>query len=231
LEYSRDFFKQVKPIQMNSFADLRSGGRVLAPSLEHFCISDDLMILGIVSGGAPVAEEVALKLNAPMDLIVIRRLLAPRGPGSILCAVNVAGTLVLDPELPPIPSEPETPLDHFLIGSIAELQQRANLCRGERDTVALSGRTIIIVDCGIRSGSSMQAAIAAVRTLSPRRIIAAAPVASNGASDMIQKLADDYVYCHSPPTFGHVGLWYKDFSRPADDRLSELIRDKNSSAR
>jgi putative phosphoribosyl transferase len=215
---------------MNPFADLRSGGRFLASSLERFCDSDDLMILGIVSGGAPVAEEVALKLKAPMDLIVIRRLLAPHGPASILCAVNVAGTLVLDPDLPDIPSKPETPLDHFLTTSIAELQQRANLSRGERKPVPLTGKTIILVDCGIRSGSSMQAAISAVRRLNPRRIIAAAPVASSTVNEIIQKLADDYVCCGSPEPFGHVGLWYKDFSRPADDHLAAMIRDKNCNA-
>lgn len=210
---------------MNSYADLRSGGRVLVSSLERFRDSDHLMILGIVSGGAPVAEEVALELIAPMDLIVIRRLLAPHGPASILCAVNVAGTLVLDPELPEIPSKPETPLDHFLTTSIVELQQRANLCRGGRKPVPLTGKTVILVDCGIRSGSSMRAAISAVRTLNPRRVIAAAPLASSAGSDIIQKLADDYVFCGSPEPFGHVGLWYKDFSRPADNHLAALIRD------
>jgi putative phosphoribosyl transferase len=218
------------PNQIAMFANLGSAGRPLAARLEHIEDRDDLVVLGIVSGGAPVAQEVALRLNAPMDLVIIRRLLMPQGPGSQVCAVNVAGTLVLDAELTPPPAEPETPLEHFLAAAIAELHQRAETCRGGRRPLELSGKTIILVDCGIRTGLTMQAAIKAVRTIEPRRIIAAAPVTSSDGRAAVREIVDEFVCCAQPEPFIHVGVWFKDFSRPADERLGELIRDQKSNA-
>jgi putative phosphoribosyl transferase len=208
---------------MEPFKDLRSAGQTLASSLEHLAGVEDTIVLGLVSGGVPVAREVALKLSASMDLVTIRRLLMPRGPGSQVCAVDVAGTLVLDDQLPPVPTKPESPIDHFLSASIAELEQRARVCRGDRPAVALKAKTIVLVDCGIRSGSTMQAAIGALRTRSPRRIIVAVPVASSSGKEIVEKIADDYFCNAHPEPFVNAGAWYKDFTRPPDEQLARLI--------
>lgn len=205
------------------FADLRSGGRELALRLDTYRGRDDVVVLGIVLGGVPVAHEVATHLGMPLDLVIIRRLLAPDGPGSQVCAVNVAGALVLDEELPTRPAAPVTPLDYFLADAIAELGRREQLCRNGRPPIELDGKTVILVDCGIRSGLTMEAAIKALRTKQPARIIAAVPVASYEGRTAVEALPDELICLAQPEPFGHVGVWYADFSRPGDDGVGGLL--------
>jgi predicted phosphoribosyltransferase len=213
-----ELFKKVTP-----FADLRTAGRELAARLAAYRQSDGLIVIAIVLGGVPVAHEVANHLNAPLDLLIIRRLLAPEGPGSQICAVNVAGSLIFDDDLARRSIAPSTPLDYFMADALAELARREQICRHGRAAVSLGGKTVLLVDCGVRTGSTMRAAIAAVRTQGPARIIAAAPAASVGGYDVVASMADEVVCLVRPRQFGHVGLWYKDFSRPDDFGVGELI--------
>jgi predicted phosphoribosyltransferase len=209
------------------FTDLRSAGRELALKLERQREANNVVVLGIAFGGVPVAHEVAKYLNAPLDFVIIRRLLAPQGPGSQTCAVNVAGSMVIDEELLPRPAIPVTPLDYFLADAIAELGRREQICRRGRPPIDLADKIVILVDCGIRSGLTMKAAIGAVRTRKPARIIAAAPVTSPEARDGVAALADELIVLSQPQPFGHVGLWYVDFSRPGEDRVGELLEPAN----
>lgn len=182
-------------------------------------------MLAIVSAGVPVAVEVAKLLEASsFDLIVIRRLLAPQGPGSQAVAVNAAGTLVVDDEIGPRPAKPETPFDYFLEDALNGLARRSLICRGERPPTDLAGKSVLLVDCGIRTGLTMQAAITAVRTLNPARITAAVPVTSHDGRRIIEALADDLLYLAAPDPFGNAGVWYRDFSRLADDCISQVLR-------
>jgi len=208
--------------QVTPFPDLSSAGRELGLKLESYR-GDKVLVLAIALGGIPVAHEVATYLRAPLDLIIIRRLLAPQGPGSQICAVNIAGSMIIDEELIP-PAVPATPLQHFIKDAIAELKTRERTCRRGRPPIALSGKTIVLVDCGIRSSSTMQAAIKALRTLEPARIIAAVPVASLGGHAAVLTSVDELVCLARPRPFGHVGLWYKDFTRPGDDRAGDFVR-------
>jgi putative phosphoribosyl transferase len=205
------------------FTNLSSGGRELALKLEAFREADDVVVLAIALGGVPVAYEVAKYLNAPLDLVIIRRLLMPQGPGSQTCAVNIAGSMVIDAELLPRPPMPETPLDHFLADAITELSRREQICRSRRPPMELAGRTIILVDCGINTGLTMQAAISALQTRKPAQIIAAAPVVSHEGHTTVAARVDQLIFLSQPQPFGHVGLWYTDFSRPGDDRVGELL--------
>jgi putative phosphoribosyl transferase len=209
--------------QVTPFPDLSSAGRELASKLAPYREGDNVVVLAIVLGGVPVAREVANFLRAPLDLVIIRRLLAPQGPGSQICAVNIGGSMVIDKELIPRPAVPSTPLDHFTNDAIVELSRREQNCRRGRPPTDLSGKAVILVDCGIRSGSTMVAAISALRTRAPARIVAAVPVASLGGHAAIASLADEIVCLARPRPFGHVGLWYKDFTRPGDDRVSEVL--------
>jgi putative phosphoribosyl transferase len=209
---------QVKP-----FANLASAGRELALKLEPHRRGEKVFVLAIVLGGVPVAHEVATYLRAPLDLVIIRRLMAPQGPGSQICAVSIGGSMIIDEELVP-PETPSTPLHHFINDAIVELKRREQNCRQGRPSIDLSGKTVLLVDCGIRSGSTMLAAIAALRTVEPARIIAAVPVASLGGHAAVVSQADELVCLATPRPFGHVGLWYKDFTRPADDRIGEFVR-------
>jgi putative phosphoribosyl transferase len=213
--------ESIKPAK--PFPDLRSAGRELALQLEKYRRADEVVVLAIVLGGVPVAHEVAKYLCAPLDLVIIRRLLAPQGAGSQVCAVSVSGSMVIDKSLLPLPAVPATPLDHFVADAIAELNQRERICRRGLEPTDLRGRTVILVDCGIRTASTMQAAIGALRTKNPARIIAAVPVTSQGGCIRVTDLCDEFFYLTRPVPFGHVGLWYTDFSRPGDDGVGELL--------
>ena len=213
-----ELFKDVKP-----FPDLRTAGRELATRLEAYRQSDGLIVIAIVLGGVPVAQEVANHLGAPLEVLIIRRLLAPQGPGSQICAVNVGGTLVVDDDFARRSLIPSTPFDYFMADALAELARREQICRRGRPPVSFVGKTVILVDCGIRTGSTMRAAIEALRTVGPARIVAAAPAASVGGYEVVAHMADELVCLVRPRQFGHVGLWYKDFSRPGDERVGELL--------
>src|ERR1700687_17758 len=216
-----DSIKPAKP-----FPDLRSAGRELALQLEKYRGANDVIVVGLVLGGVLVAHEVAKYLCAPLDLVIIRRLLAPQGAGSQICAVSIGGSMVIDKSLLPLPAVPATPLDHFVADTIVELNQRERICRRGLEPFDLAGKTVILVDCGIRTGSTMQAAIGALRTKNPTRIIAAVPVTSHGGCKTVADLCDEFFYVTRPVPFGHVGLWYTDFSRPGDDGVGELLEPK-----
>jgi len=212
------------------FSSLRSAGGELALKVETHRQKIDVVVLGIALGGVPVARELAKNLKAPLDLVIIRRLLAPQGPGSQTCAVSVAGSLVIDEDLLPLPTVPSTPLDHFLADAIAALRLRDQTCRRNRSPVTLAGKTVVLVDCGIRTGLTMRAAISAVRTKDPARIIAAAPVASREGYSKVAPLSDELICLAQPEPFGHVGLFYSDFTRPGDDGVGELLSSFEQSA-
>jgi putative phosphoribosyl transferase len=213
-----ELFKDVKP-----FPDLRTAGRELATRLEAYRHSDGLIVIAIILSGVPVAHEVANHLGAPLDVLIIRRLLAPQGPGSQVCAVNVCGSLVVDDDLARRAIVPATPFDYFIADALAELDRREQTCRRGRAPIDLAGKTVILVDCGIRTSSTMQAAIEALRTTGPARIIAAVPVASVGGYEAVASMADELVCIFQPRPFGHVGVWYKDFRRPGDDGVGEFV--------
>ncbi len=206
------------------FPNLSSAGGELAATFPHAGISHDVIVLGIVSAGVPVAVEVAKHLEASLDLVIIRRLLAPRGPGSQAVAVNAAGTLVVDDEVGPRPAKPQTRFDYFMEDALNQLRRRTQVCRGECPPTDLAGKPVLIVDCGIRTGLTMQAAIGAVRTLNPVRITAAVPVTSLDGRRVIEALADEFIYLAAPEPFGNAGMWYRNFRRLADDSISQLLK-------
>ena len=205
------------------FADLRSAGRELALKFEGYHNRTDVVVLAIVLGGVLVAHELATRLALPLDLVIIRRLLAPRGPGSQTCAVSVGGTTVLDDDLPHPALVPSTPFDFFVADALNGLEVREELCRAGAPAIDLARKTVILVDCGMHSGSTMQAAIGALRTRDPLRIIAAVPVASRQSGKVIEARVDELVCLDWPDPFGHVGLWYKDFRRPGDEALGDFL--------
>jgi putative phosphoribosyl transferase len=205
------------------FANLSSAGKELAAALPRADISDEVIVLAIVSAGVPGAVEIAKHLDAPLDLVIIRRLLTPQGPGSQAVAVTVAGTLVVDEEIGPRPTKPQTPLDYFLEDALNALALRTRLCRGDHPPVDPTGRPILIIDCAMRTGLTMKAAIEAVRTLNPTKITAAVPVTSDDGRRLVEPLADQLIYLAAPEPFGNAGVWYKDFRRMADDAISELL--------
>jgi len=130
---------------------------------------------------------------------------------------------VIDEKLPPRPEVPSTPLDYFIEDALAGLKQRQKLCRGDRSPLEVAGKTVVLVDCGIHTAMTMQAAIHGVRMMQPKKIIAAVPVASIDGLKQVEGIADEIVCVTATERFGHTGLWYKDFSRPGDQEISKFL--------
>lgn len=209
--------------QAMQFADLASAGRELARLLDNYSGNEDTVVVAIARGGVPVALEVAKHLTAPLDIILIRRLLAPNGPGSQICAVNVCGTLVMDQELAPPPPVPKTPLDYFIADALEGLAIRERSCRGGRPAFEVARKNVIIVDNGIHTGSTMLASIRALSTLKPSRLVIAVPVAAVSSRAVVEAAADDVVCLAWPEPFGHVGLWYDNFNVPDEKQICKMI--------
>ena len=207
---------------VSRFANLREGGSQLAEKLHSDAELKNPIVFAIARGGVPVGREVAVRLGAEVDMILIRRLLVPRGPGSELCAVSVGGNMVVDEEIT-IPTSPVTPVEHFLADAMAEFRNRDELFRAGRPPIDLANRDVLLVDCAIHGGSTMKIAIQAVRKLKPTRITAAVPVASRDGYSLIESLADQVVCLAQPEPFGHAGMWYEDFSRPEDKDMHKLF--------
>jgi len=205
---------------MKRFSSPGEAGAELARRLQEFRGSSETIVIAIVSGGTFVGAELARQLDVPFELLFIRRLLAPFGPQRVLCATSVAGTQVFDDELP---RQSVTPgLDHALADGIKQLSEREDFCRARRPPVELSGKQVIVVDNGIHTGSTMLAAIRAVRKLAAKRVVAAVPVADPASRDVIEHAADEMVCLAWPEKFGHVGFWYEKLIRPADDEILTL---------
>jgi putative phosphoribosyl transferase len=205
------------------YPDLRSAGRALAESLGAFEGKAGVVVLAPVLGGVPVASEVSRLLRAPLDYVVVRRLLAPGGPGSQICAVSVCGATVLDEELTENPPEPSSPLGLYVSDALEKLALRERICRGGRPAAGLTGKTAVLVDCGVATGMTLAAAIRAVRRAGAARVVAAVPVASREGGRVIESAADEFVCLARPEPFGHVGLWYADFRRPSDEQAAAFL--------
>ena len=205
-----------------AYPDLSTAGRELAPHVAAYENDSNAIVLGVALGGVPVAREVANFLDAPLDLILIRRLLAPEGPDSLLCAVNVAGSLVLDDGLE-LSDAPATPIEYFLADAVGELKQRELVCRRGRAPIDIAGRTVILVDCAIRTGSTVKTSMGALRKMRPGKVVGAVPVASPEGYAAVVDLFEELVVLAQPQKFGNAGVWYRDFSRPDDNHVSELL--------
>ena len=208
--------------QPSPFPNLSAAGCELAPRLAEYANDPNTVVLGVALGGVPVSREVASFLNAPLDLILIRRLLIGDEVGSHICAVNVAGATILDDEIT-ITETPSTPLEHFLSEAIAGLGQREQVCRRGRAPLVITGRTVIVVDCGIRTGSTMRVTARAVRSANPQRMVGAVPVSSREGYQTIAPLFDDLICLLQPEEFINAGRWYSDFSRPEDEDVGDLL--------
>jgi putative phosphoribosyl transferase len=209
------------------FTDPGAAGRELAEKVEARGSLEGAVVLAVARGGVPVAAEVAKRLRAPLDVVLVRRLLTPRGPDDPVCAVCVAGALVLDEELAArrAAHDREPALESFLAEALREFDARERACRGARTPLDLSGRTILLVDNGVRTGSTLRAVLRALRTRKPARIVAAFPVASVEGRASVAAVADEVVCLATPEPFCHVGVWYANFKRQ-DDRAIAAVLDE-----
>jgi putative phosphoribosyl transferase len=184
---------------------------------------DNVIVLGLPRGGVPVAFHVAQALDAPLDVFVVRKLGVPGHEELAMGAIASGGVRVLNRDvLSYVPISQKT-IDAVAAREEQELQRRERSYRGARPPLQLRGRTVVIVDDGLATGSTMRAAIAAVRKMEPQAIIVAVPVAAPQTCEEFRKEVDEMVCLRTPDPFQAVGLWYDDFSQTTDEEVHDLI--------
>jgi putative phosphoribosyl transferase len=205
------------------FHDRREAGQLLARQLTRFKGRDDLIVLGLPRGGVPVAFEIARELNAPLDVFVVRKLGVPWQPELAMGAIAGKGTEVLNGDVVTAYNIPSHVIRAVAEREGHELQRRLQQYRGDRPFPDLWGRTVILVDDGLATGSSMRAAIGALKQERPAGIVVAVPVAAAQTCEEVRVEVDAVVCLYTPPDFAAVGRWYEDFSQTTDEEVHELL--------
>lgn len=205
------------------FRDRAEAGRLLAAELAGRDLSEDAVVLALPRGGLPVAVEVARQLNAALDLVAVRKLGVPRQPELAMGAL--AGTTrILDRAVIDQFRIPASDIETVVAMETREMERRERLYRGTRPPLNLAGRTVILVDDGLATGSTMLAAVRHVRASRPKKVIVAVPVASTQACGRFSKEADECVCLATPEPFFAVGEWYVDFRQVSDAEVQEILQ-------
>jgi putative phosphoribosyl transferase len=212
------------------FDDRREAGAALAAHLRHLAGRNDVVVLGLPRGGVPVAYEVARALRAPLDVFIVRKLGVPGHHELAMGAIASGGVRVLNEDVLQWYRLSASTIDAVAHDEQVELQRREQLYRGERQPLDLRGRTVVLVDDGLATGSSMKAAVEAVRQHGPVRLVVAVPVGARDTCRSFTAIADEVVCARMPEPFSAVGLWYRDFSQTTDEEVRALLHDAPAAA-
>lgn len=205
------------------FPDRIAAGRMLGARLAQFANEKPPLVLALPRGGVPVAFEVAMALHAPLDVFLVRKLGFPGQEELAIGAIASGGARLLNAAIIRSLHLPPEQVEAVTQDETQELERREHLYRGDRSAPEIQGHTLIIVDDGIATGSSMRVAITALRQKNPRKIIVAIPVAPFATCKRLQREADAVVCLSTPSDFYAVGEWYRDFSQVSDATVRELL--------
>jgi putative phosphoribosyl transferase len=205
------------------FADRRQAGRELAMHLRVYA-GLDVVVLALPRGGVPVAFEVAEALDAPLDVFVVRKLGMPGHPEFAIGAIASGGVRVLSDDLVRWYQIPDSAIEAVTQTELTELERRERAYRDGRPLTQLRDRTAILVDDGLATGSTMRAAVRAVRAHEPARVIVAVPVGAPETCEQFADVADKTICARTPEPFAAVGLWYRDFSQTSDEEVRDLLQ-------
>ena len=208
---------------MALFRDRREAGQALAGKLRGHADRPGRVVLALPRGGVPVAFEVARELRAPLDVFVVRKLGLPGHEELAMGALATGGVRVINHDLVRALRLPETIMEAVTARERREMERREHLYRGERPPLDVGGRTVILVDDGVATGSSMRAAVLALRQRRPGRIVVAVPVGPPETCTALQEEADEVICANSPVDFDAVGQSYNNFSQTTDAEVKELL--------
>jgi len=204
------------------FVDRRQAGQFLAQRLAGYRDDASVIVLALPRGGVPVAFEVARALDAPLDVFIVRKLGLPGHEEFAMGAIATGEVMVMNPDLTNA-GIPQATIDAVAARERVELARRERLYRGDKPPVAIADRTVILVDDGLATGSTMLAAATAVRRQRPCRTIVAVPVAAAETCRALRRIVDDVVCATTPEPFMAVGAWYDDFRQVSDDEVHALL--------
>jgi putative phosphoribosyl transferase len=205
------------------FRNRQEAGRLLAERLGEYKGCEDALVLALPRGGVPVGLEIARALGVPLDVFLVRKLGLPGQEELAMGAIASGGARVLNEELVATLGLSSDLIDSVAAREQAELERRERAYRGERPAPDVRGRTVIVVDDGLATGSSMRAAIAALRQRGPKRIVVAVPAAPRQTCDELQSQVDELVVLKTPHPFYAVGAWYEDFSEVSDEQVRSML--------
>lgn len=212
-------------------ADRVAAGRALADAVVERCTERDVLVLALPRGGVPVAWEVAKRLSAQLDILLVRKLGVPGQPELAAGAIASGGIRVANPDVTASLRIPEAALEEVCNREQRELERRECLYRGDRPRPRISGRCVILVDDGVATGATMRAAIAALRRQNPSRLVVAVPVAAPDTAYRLSQEADDVICLATPSPFRSIGQWYRNFDQTDDEEVCRLLRQANESPR
>jgi putative phosphoribosyl transferase len=194
-------------------ANRKAAGQALAEALRAYRDRDDVIVLGLPRGGVPVAMEVAVALDAPLDLMLVRKLGTPGQEELAMGAIASGEALAISPQV----------IERVAAEERNELKRREQAYRGERPWPKLAEKCVILVDDGLATGATMRAAVESVRTQLPAHIVVAVPVAPPDTVTMLRQQADEVVCLAEPEPFRAIGLWYIDFSQVNDEEVRQML--------
>jgi predicted phosphoribosyltransferase len=198
------------------FSHRAEAGVELAGRLADLADRPDVIVLALPRGGVPVGSEVARSLRVPLDVFVVRKLGVPGHEELAMGAIASGGVRLLNHVVVDALGIPATVIDHVARREARELERREGLYRGTRPPAAVASKTVILVDDGLATGSTMRAAVAAIRRREPARVVVAVPVGAAETCRELAGVADEVVCLRMPDPFVAVGLWYRDFNETSD---------------
>lgn len=205
------------------FRNRREAGRRLAKRLIEYADRDDVLVVGLPRGGMPVAFEVARALHVPLDTFVVRKLGLPGHEELAVGAIASGGVRVIDRRAVEQLHVPASTIERVAAVEVRELERREQIYRGGRPFRDVGGRTMIVVDDGLATGSTVAAAVVALRQLAPSRIIVAAPVGAPETCIAMRRIADECICVLTPEPLYGVGAWYLDFRQTSDAEVRTLL--------
>ena len=205
------------------FRDRHEAGRLLAERLAGYADRPDVVILALPRGGVPVAFEIAAALHVPLDVMVVRKLGVPGHEELAMGAIASGGVQVVNQDVVRHLGLSSAVLESVAATEYQELSRRERAYRGSRESTSVEGRTVILVDDGLATGSTMRAAVAALRKRGPARIVVAVPTAAPETCEELKTDVDEMVCATTPTPFYGVGQWYEDFSQTTDEEVRDLL--------
>jgi putative phosphoribosyl transferase len=207
------------------FANRREAGVEVSSKLRHYAGRHDVVVLALPRGGVPVAFEIAEALDAPLDIFLVRKLGMPGHPEYAMGAIASGGVRVLSDEVVRAYAIPQAAIEAIARQEQAELERREREYRKGRSLTDLRGRVVILVDDGLATGSTMRAAVQAVRQHRPARVVVAVPVGAPSTCEEFADITDETICARAPESFSAVGQWYLDFSQTTDEEVQTLLRE------